>query len=429
MDTQRWKSKKALTLFKILAERCGSRHPKDVLIEALWAGDDNFERTSHNLHTVVYYLRRELEPGLKRYEPSKLVRHSAGLYWLESGPGVRVDVVEFRRLLRAAETLQTKDPSAALARYKEALALYTDDFLPEDLYEDWAAAVREALREQYFTSVAAVAELAYKLEADRSYATSLCRRALRRDGLREELHRGLIKLLAQQGLYGEAAEQYRQCERILDDEFGVRPGPETRSVYELLLAGLDVEARSDVGTVTTPDPERDAGAGSGTGVGSGTGAGSGTGGAIMDVGEQDLAIPMADPIDGPTMCSRDTYNFLHKLELRRQAHTGLPMALVRIALGAGVRATVPDAAERATCVQVLSDVLRSGDVFCWESANRLLIQLPATNSDGALLVKARLQHALEQAGLIFFEIRHSVIDGVRLTAMPLPEAAAEGGGA
>lgn len=249
IDTERWKSKKALTLFKILAKRIGVRYPKDVLIDALWHDDADVERASHNLHTVVYYLRRELEPNLKPYEPPKVLRHSSGVYWLESDPRVRVDIARFRELIAKAQSVQRHDPREAFAAYSEALDLYTDDFLPENLYEDWAAGVREELREKYFAAVAAVAELADGSDADRAYAVGLCRRALQRDGLREELHRALIHLLAQQGMHGEAAEQYRRCERLLRAEFDVAPSPQTRRAYERMeekaaQAGISFQGES-----------------------------------------------------------------------------------------------------------------------------------------------------------------------------------------
>lgn len=441
-DLQQWKSKKALTLLKLLAERCGARFPKDVLIDALWSEDADFERSSHNLHTVVYYLRRELEPGLKRYERAKVVRQSSGLYWLEDGADVRVDVKQFRRLLREADGCRGREPKQALPLYKQALALYTDDFLPENLYDDWAAGVREELREMYVAGVAAAAELTEKLGEDPAWAIGLCRRALHRDALREELHRALIYLLARQGLYGEAAEQYRQCARILHDEFQVPPSPATRIAYERVIAAAAESAQivhrvsGDVPSVgataeRTAAEGETAGSATAGGVQPGLGdretapggfqpgsadpeiadaaaPGAGDGAAL----QPDLSRAHLDG-DGPTMCGPETYLLLHKLELSRQAHTGLPLSLLRIGLGAGLDGPGSDEADRARCVTAVRTVLRAGDVFCWESPGRLLIQLPATGREGALLVKARLEEALERVGLVFFDLRYVVLEGAR----------------
>lgn len=377
-DLQRWKSKKALTLLKMLAARRGARLPKDVLIDALWPEDADFERSSHNLHTVVYYLRRELEPCLKRYERAKVVRQSAGLYWLEESADVRVDVADFRRLLKEAEGVRADDPKRALELYRQALDLYTDDLLPENLYDDWAAGVREELREKYVAGVAAASELTGKLGEDPSWAVQLCRRTLQRDPLREELHRSLIYLLARQGLFGEAAEQYRQCERILYDEFQVPPSPATRIAYEQVMAAAAAAPREPVSGLPSGFPEH--------------------------------SLEAEGEAEGPTMCGPETYLLLHKLELSRQAYTGLPLSLLRIGLGAGRGEAGPDDADRARCVTAVRVVLRAGDVFCWEAPGRLLIQLPATDDEGALSVKAKLEEALERAGLAFFDIRHVVLE-------------------
>lgn len=77
-----------------------------------------------------------------------------------------------------------------------------------------------------------------------------------------------------------------------------------------------------------------------------------------------------------------------------------------------------------SCIEVLRNTLRIGDIFCWESSRRLLIQLPAMDEDGAQLVKDRLRHGLEQAGFVFYDIRHMVIEGQR--AQPGPRTVEQG---
>lgn len=233
LDVSTWKSKRAVTLLKYLVARCGQRVPRDALIDLLWPDSDGY-RSTHNLHTVVYYLRRMLEPKLGRYEQPRFLRHAHGMYWLDKDAPIWCDTEEFRRLVRQAEVLRGQKPVEALALYQAALALYRDDFCPEDLYDDWTVTPREEFRELYFSATLQAAQLLADVHQDYAGAVSLCRAALAREPYREELHRAAIGHLVRSGRYGEAAHQYRTCERLLNEEFGLSPSPETRALFEAM---------------------------------------------------------------------------------------------------------------------------------------------------------------------------------------------------
>jgi DNA-binding SARP family transcriptional activator len=47
----------------------------------------------------------------------------------------------------------------------------------------------------------------------------------------------LMRSYAQLGLRGRALRQYRLCERILGQEYGTAPSPETRALYRNLRIG------------------------------------------------------------------------------------------------------------------------------------------------------------------------------------------------
>lgn len=234
IDVRAWKSRKAVTLFKYLTSRCGERVPRDVLVDLLWPESDDVDKSTHNLHTVIYYLRRALEPGLSRYEGSRFVRHGHGLYWINAAAPVWSDVQEFCRLVRQADELYGRDDNHVLELYRRALALYRDDFCSEDLYEDWAVTMREQVRDLYVAATLQAAELTIRVERKFTTAVALCRAALARDPYREELHQAIIKHLMKAGRYGEAALQYRTCERLLAEEFGLRPSPETQALYDAM---------------------------------------------------------------------------------------------------------------------------------------------------------------------------------------------------
>ncbi|MBI5961367.1 MAG: PQQ-binding-like beta-propeller repeat protein, partial [Chloroflexi bacterium] len=60
---------------------------------------------------------------------------------------------------------------------------------------------------------------------------------LQMDPLREETYRQMMRLLAHSGQRGKALEVFDTCRRLLDDEFGLTPLPETLALHAQLRAG------------------------------------------------------------------------------------------------------------------------------------------------------------------------------------------------
>jgi DNA-binding SARP family transcriptional activator len=62
-----------------------------------------------------------------------------------------------------------------------------------------------------------------------------CYQVLEKDRCHEDSHRLLMRCYVRLGQRGRALRQYHLCERILDQEYGTAPSPETRSLYGELL--------------------------------------------------------------------------------------------------------------------------------------------------------------------------------------------------
>lgn len=370
LDVRTWKSKRAVTLFKYLVARGGERVPRDVLVDLLWPDSEDGDKSTHNLHTVIYYLRRTLEPHLGRYEEPRFLRHAHGLYWINMDAPVWADTQEFSGLIRKAEVLRDQDDEHALVLYRRALELYRDDFCSEDLYDDWAVNVRERFRELYFGATLQAANLMVTIEHNFSEAVNLCRTALAREPYREELHQAIIGHLIKAGRYGEAAQQFRTCQRLLNEEFGLSPSPETQALFET-MKHLQTEAPMTRGQETAE--------------------------AVDYVDDESI---------GPFVCDRQTYNAIYRLELRRQRRSRQPIGLLRVLLG---DEDTVGPAERRHVERCLALLVRQGDVVCWESPGRFVLQLPGADEDAVILIRERLRTALEKIGFIFVSMDESVI--------------------
>ncbi|CAG0928984.1 Putative HTH-type transcriptional regulator [Thermoflexales bacterium] len=157
------------------------------------------------------------------------------------------------RLFAAA--LHSELIRCSLHELKEALALYRGDFLQDfhvkgaPLFEEWVVLERERLRLQALNTMQQLT--AHYLEAGQyEPGITLARRALTIDPWREETHRQLITLLAQSGQRNEALRQYETCRRILLEELGVMPAPETQALCDQIRAGAGI-IQTD-----SPDPTR-----------------------------------------------------------------------------------------------------------------------------------------------------------------------------
>ena len=337
---QNWISKKALLLLKYLAAKYGEKTPSDLLIDLFWP-DSDFESAGANLHTTVYFLRRVLKEHTSGQKGcTDWIESANGLYWLRVSERVRIDVHDFTRLSRESETLVRQAPLKALEVGLTALELYRGSFLPEDLYADWAEEIRHSLQIRYVELAVRISRLLIEYTRDYKEAARISRQALGQDPYREELHQMLIRSLMALGRYPEAVRQYNSCAKILEEEFGVKPSGETQA----LLQQTNRPAAS-----------------------------------------KQTSLPTVWGTDQMLVCERANFESILNFEQRRLQRTGQPAVVMTIALD-------EMAAEKhlEAIFAALAKSMRKNDVVTQWSPRLLLILLPGTDQNGALLVQGRI---------------------------------------
>ena len=244
-----WHTRQARQLLKILLTHRGRIVPRDLLIESLWRDADP-HKAATTLRTAINALRKTLEPNRPPYTPSSfIVAHAPG-YKFQFGETVWVDAIRFDALLDAAATA---DDDRRLTLFAEALALYRDDYLCDDLYEDWATAERDRLRERYLTTLTAQAEiLARRGDYDRAIAE--LRRVIARDPGREPVYRTLMRYYMRQGDMVAALKTFEQLRRYLATELGADPSPQTLTLHQAILNGQLPETPLHPPAPTDPSP-------------------------------------------------------------------------------------------------------------------------------------------------------------------------------
>lgn len=220
-----WSRSKAKALVKLLALQKERTLHREQVLDALWSDLDP-AAAANNFHKNLYYLRTILAA----YNvTAPLVGVAGDVVTLAAVTWVDVD--EFRRLAQLARAARN-DPAA----YEQALALYTGDLLPEDIYEDWAEPRREELRGIRIQLLSELSDL-YEALAQPERAAACLQQLLEADPLHEEAHRALMRLHARMGSRHRALRQYQVCRDALQRELGVNPSRETESLYRDILEG------------------------------------------------------------------------------------------------------------------------------------------------------------------------------------------------
>ncbi|MGH8901509.1 MAG: tetratricopeptide repeat protein [Egibacteraceae bacterium] len=108
------------------------------IIRAVW-GDPAPERVIATLHTLVYHLRRVLEPGRPRGAPAQILASKGAGYVLRIEPN-QMDEHRFTRLLQEGHrALANDDPTAAASSFNDALELWRGPALAD--VADWSFAL------------------------------------------------------------------------------------------------------------------------------------------------------------------------------------------------------------------------------------------------------------------------------------------------
>lgn len=190
----------------------GQVHSRPTLAGLLW-GDMPEEAARANLRLTLSKLRKFLPETVLQASRLEIGLISDG-YWL--------DVIEFQ------QGIQTGDE-----RHKLYRGDFLDDFfLPHTSdFDEWAAQQRAHLRQ---TAIIGLTKLVEKTIQEQAWEKGIAaaHQLLTIEPWHEEGHRHLMHLLALSGQRSAALAQYETCRRLLDEELGVAPQPETQHLYE-----------------------------------------------------------------------------------------------------------------------------------------------------------------------------------------------------
>lgn len=126
------------------------------------------------------------------------------------------------------------DPmTAGWRRCRAALKLYQGEYLPETLYETWAAQERERMAVMFLEAADRLSDLL--LHAGQySEVVELGQRILAQDNCWERAYRHLMQAYAHLGDRGQVGRTYQRCVQTLRAELDLAPSAETQALYDQL---------------------------------------------------------------------------------------------------------------------------------------------------------------------------------------------------
>lgn len=177
-----WGSRLSRQLCKRLVAARGWPVTREELIDFLWPGETDMGRLGARLSVQLSAVRRVLNGGVIAD------RQSVRLNMDE----VSVDLEDLYR--------SSTDP--------DVVAVYTGEFLPDDVYEDWTRGVRDEARTRFVTAARRLCA-AHASDGLHENVATLARRLVALDRYDTDAHRVLVDALMAMGEKGEAERAHR----------------------------------------------------------------------------------------------------------------------------------------------------------------------------------------------------------------------------
>jgi len=208
----------------------GGQATREKLLTFFWP---DYERSAAQpiLRTMIYEVRKSLGETFQADDRVIALPHDTF-----------IDMHVFSAMLNS--------PSSDLQKLAEALNLYKGDFLEgfslsdSPQFDDWVDSERERYQ---LMAIKGLANLSQRHEAKQDYPAALesIRRALAFNPLQEDLQRAIMRLLYLNGDRAGVIRQYESLRKLLDEELGVPPMPETRALYDSIINDTFVPVASE----------------------------------------------------------------------------------------------------------------------------------------------------------------------------------------
>ena len=344
--------------------------PQDELNAKLWGGEGEAVG-SGVLKTTLWRVRQLLQP-LSDVLGEEVIVRQGGAYGWNPGVALRVDAEEMERLCDAAGA----DASSEIDLLRQAVELYSGDFLEKFSAEAWVEPISAYYYNMYLDSVIRLSALLPQQTAAEEIR-KLCRKALRFAPYQELLYQRLMRALMAQGENERAAEVYEEMRERLFNDLGIQPSEESQSILQ------DIRSQVSIPFLTADG-----------------------------LREQ---LCEKDPMPGALFCDYASFRLFYQAEARSASRRGDAVHVAMLSVVGADGRELPARSLERTMEQLRLKILsglRRGDVVSRCSASQFVVLLLQANYENSNMVCERLVRMYEQA------YPRSTAQ-VRFTVMPL----------
>ncbi len=227
-----WGRDKTIQLFQyFLTARHRKAQHKEQIMDRLWEEDGDSGEQSFKV--ALHGISKVLEPDKKSHAEARFIARQGQTYELRTAD-IWIDADAFEVSVAAGNRCLHTDSAAAIGAYSAAIDLYKGSYLPERIYEDWSCDERERLQVLALGAMISLAELL--LHRNPAESIRLSQQALLLDATWEEAYRIQMQAWLHKGNRPMAIKTYRVCEKVLEEEMGIRPLPETKKILTQIMA-------------------------------------------------------------------------------------------------------------------------------------------------------------------------------------------------
>lgn len=224
---EEWDRKKAQELLKLFIIYKEKFILKDNIFHKLWPNIDP-EKAYYNFAVVLNALNKVLEPARKSRQTPYFIKRRGPAYGLNQNSSYLLDVAEFEKLIKLGE--RETELEEKINYYENAVALYKDDFLIDDLDIFWITEERERLNKLFLKIANELARYYYE-NREFEKSINICNKILIRDEYSENAYLYKMKSYQELNQRSKVLKIYNQCEKILEEELGIAPCSEIINCY------------------------------------------------------------------------------------------------------------------------------------------------------------------------------------------------------
>lgn len=229
VENKTWGRDKTVQLLQFLITIRNKRGlHKEQIIDRIWE-DADIDSGNRDFKVAMHGINKVLEPNRKSRTEFKYILRQGATYQL-NGKEISVDLDVIESLIAIGNDVYNSDQPEAIKAFSEAIKLYEGTYLPNRVYEDWTIEERERIQVLILGAFMTLAELV--LDESPMESVRLTQRALLIDPTWEDAYRIQMRAFFNRGNRPQAIKAYEQCVKVLDQEFGISPLPETKKLLK-----------------------------------------------------------------------------------------------------------------------------------------------------------------------------------------------------